>query len=52
MFSPVVGVIEFAWAPVDAELFLAFEISEPVEAHVHGLGLFGLDFSVDDAFGG
>ena len=52
MFSPIVSVIEFAWAPVDAELFLAFAISEPVESHVHGFGPFGLDLSVDDAFGG
>jgi hypothetical protein len=27
VFSPVIGIVEFAWAPVDAELFLAFSVS-------------------------
>ena len=52
MFSPVVGIVEFAWAPVDAELVLAFAIAEPVESHVHGFGPFGLDFFVNDALSG
>ena len=52
MFSPVVGIVEFARAPVDAELVLAFAMAEPVESHVHGFGPFGLDFSVNDASSG
>ena len=52
VFCPIVSVVEFAGAPVDAELVLAFVISEPVESHVHGFGPFGLDLSVDDALGG
>ena len=34
--------------PVDSKLLLAFMISEPVKAHVHCLGLFGLYFTIDD----
>ena len=52
MFSPVVSIVEFTRAPVDAESVLAFAITEPVESHVHGFGLFGLDFSVKDALSG
>ena len=52
MVSPVVGIVEFARAPVDAEVVLAFVIAEPMEFYVHGFGLFGLDFSVNNALSG
>jgi len=47
MLGPVVGIIVFSWAPIDTELFLAFAITEPMEAHVHGFGVRGLDFAID-----
>ena len=51
MLSPVVGIIELAGAPVDAELFLAFAIVEPMESHVHGFCVLWLQPSDDDALG-
>ena len=52
MLGPVVGIIELTGAPVDAELFLAFAIVEPMESHIHGFCVFGLDFTVNDSFSG
>ena len=52
MFCPVVAVVCGAGAPVKSELFLAdAPVSQPVEAHVHGIGMFWLHPFVDDAFG-
>jgi hypothetical protein len=48
MFCPVVGIVQLSGLPVNAELSLAFSIEQPVESHVHGFGLFGLYFAVDD----
>ena len=49
VLGPVVCIVEFAWAPVDFKLFLAFAVAKPMEAHVHGFGSLGLDFMVDYA---
>ncbi len=46
VLGPVVGKILFTRSPIDAELAWAFTVLEPVEAHVHGLGAFWLDFAV------
>ena len=51
VLCPVVGVIVFAWSPVNAKLFLAFPVAKPVEAHVPGFGSFGLDFAIDNCVG-
>ena len=51
MFSPVVSKIGFARALEEAKLVLVdTAVTEPVEVHVHGIGSFGLDTTVDDAF--
>ena len=42
-----VSVVVFSRAPVDAELFLEGSVAQPMEAHVHGFGFFGLDRVVD-----
>jgi len=49
VFCPIVGIVEFARSPIDAELFLAFAVAEPMESHVHGFGAFGYNFAVDDS---
>ena len=46
VLSPVMGIVEFAWVPVDAELFLVFSVVEPMKTHIHGFCAFGLDFTV------
>ncbi len=46
VLSPVMGIVEFAWVPVDAKLFLAFSVAEPMKMHIHGFCTFGLDFTV------
>ena len=46
MLGPIVGKILFTRSPIDAELALAFAVSEPVEAHVHCFGALWLDFAV------
>ena len=51
VFSPVVGVVEFAGPPVNAELLLALSVSEPVELHVHRFCSFWLYFDIDDTIG-
>ena len=51
MFGPVVGIVEFARAPVDVELFLAFVIVQPMKSQVHCLSAFGLYFTIDDCSG-
>mmetsp|Transcript_14003 Transcript_14003/g.31893 ORF Transcript_14003/g.31893 Transcript_14003/m.31893 type:complete len:205 (-) Transcript_14003:3807-4421(-) len=48
----VVGIVECAGSPVEAELVAEFAVAEPVKTHVHGFGLLGLDGVVDDAGGG
>ena len=48
MFGPVIGVICFAWSPIESELFLALAVAKPMESHVHCFGAFWLDFAVDD----
>lgn len=39
----VVGKVECAGSPIEAELVAEFAVAEPVKAHVHGFGLLGLD---------
>ena len=51
MFGPIISMVEFSGAPVDAEMFLAFSVTEPVEGHVHGFSVLWLDLAIDDAFG-
>ena len=51
MFGPIIRIIEFSRAPVNAKLFLAFSVPEPMESHVHGLCSFWLYFAVDDSIG-
>ena len=48
VFCPVVSIIEFAWTPINSELFLAFLVAKPMETHVHCLCAFGGDFAVDN----
>ena len=49
MFGLVVGVVRFSRMPVDAKLLLTFMVLKPMEAHVHCLSAFGLDFTIDDS---
>ena len=42
-FCEVIGFVEFSWGPRHVELTLLGPILDPVEAHVHGPGLVGLD---------
>jgi len=46
MSSPIIGIICFARAPVEFELLLVFPVAQPVEPHVHSLGVFRLYFSI------
>jgi hypothetical protein len=48
VLGPIVGEILFTMPPIDAELALAFTVTEPVEVHVHCFGSFRLDFAVYD----
>ena len=48
VLGPLVGEISITRSPIDAELALAFVVSEPVEMHVHCFGAFWLDFAVYD----
>ena len=48
VLGPIVGEILFTRSPIDAELALAFVVSEPVEVHVLCFGAFWLDFVVND----
>ncbi len=50
VLGPVIGIVELTGAPVDVELFLAFEIAQPMESHVHSFSAFGLAFTIDDSF--
>ena len=47
VFRPIIGIIHFAGAPVELELLLAFAVAKPMEAHVHGLRAFWLNFAID-----
>ena len=51
MLREVVGKIELARSPIEAELFEGFPVAEPVETHVHGLRALRLDLAVDDSLG-
>ena len=42
-FCKIIGFVEFSWGPSHLELTLLGPILYPVEAHVHGPGLFGHD---------
>ena len=48
LLCPIVSIVQFSRSLVDSKLFLAFHFSQPVELHIHGLGLLWSDFSVDD----
>ena len=50
VLGPVVGIVELAGVPVDAEFFLAFAIAQPMEFHVHGLCALWLNSAVDYVF--
>ena len=52
MLGAVVSPVEVARGPVEAELALGVAAAEPVESHVHGLGLLGDDGLVGDSDGG
>ena len=47
-FSDIVSIVTVFWPPVDEELLLADSVSNPVEAHVNGLGCFVLDVVVGE----
>ena len=49
VFGPVIGEVVFARLPVELEEVLCFSVFEPIEPHVHSLGLFWLYFPVDDS---
>ncbi len=51
MFCDIVCYIGSRGAPVWAKMLLVCTATEPMEVHVHGLGLFGLDGIVDNAKG-
>ena len=51
VFCKVIGVIVFAFVPVNTELFLCGFIAEPVPSHVQGLGTSLLDIGVDETVG-
>ena len=51
MFSKVVGVVEFAFLPVDVELFLIHAVAYPVKTHVDGFGAFLFNGIVGDTGG-
>ena len=46
----VVGKILLARFPMHSELSLFHTVSDPIEAHVHSLGAFGLDSVIGNAF--
>ena len=48
VLGPVVSIVGLARPPGDANLLLAFMITEPMKPHVHGFSSFGLYFVVDD----
>ena len=52
MFGAVVSPVEVAQGPVETELALSVTVAEPIETHVHGLGLLGSDGFVGDSDGG
>ena len=46
MLGPIVRIIELSWTPINAKFLLAFSIAQPMETHVHRLGVFRLYFAV------
>ena len=52
IFGALVSLVEVARGSVEAELALDIAAAEPVEAHVHGLCLFGDNGLVGDSNGG
>jgi len=48
MLCEVIGTVEFAFAPEDLKLALAYTITDPIEAHVDGLGSLLFDGIVGD----
>ena len=42
-FCKIVSFVKLTWGPGDEELLLLGPILDPVEAHIHGAGLVGLD---------
>mmetsp|Transcript_45299 Transcript_45299/g.45853 ORF Transcript_45299/g.45853 Transcript_45299/m.45853 type:complete len:94 (-) Transcript_45299:150-431(-) len=51
VLDEIVGLVVTSWLPVHAELALLHPIANPVESHVHGLGLLCFDCVVGDSFG-
>ncbi len=50
VLCPVVGKVGVVRSQEETELVLVDTVAtEPVEMHVHGFGLFGLDTTIDDA---
>ena len=49
MFGAVVSPVEVAWGRVEPELALGGAATEPIETHIHGLGLFGDDGLIGDS---
>ena len=52
MFGAVVSPVEVVRGPVEAELALGVTAAEPVETHVHRLGLLGDNGIVSGSNGG
>ena len=52
VLGPVICIVEFARAPVDFKLFLAFAVAKPMEAHVPGFGPFLLHVGMNETVGG
>ena len=51
VLCPIVSYICVSRLPEEVELVMVdAAVMEPVETHVHGFGLFGLDMTVDDVF--
>ena len=48
VLSPVVSIVGFTRPPIKFELVLAFAVSKPVEAHIHGFCAFGLHLAIND----
>ena len=47
MIGPIIALVQFSSSPIDAELFLAFPVAKPMEAHVHGFSAFWGYLAID-----
>ena len=51
VLGKVIGFVVLSWGPLNFKLALAYTVSDPPEAHVHGFGAFRFDCVVGYAFG-